>query len=155
MYRWLSKKLFGDKEASLFLLRAGIDGIKYKAGTLSGFEDEEGYNYVIFDANNVTIEGKEKYAEILAGKEKYADGGLVGNTYTEIMYLVILSTETTTDIYATSTDLDDITSDYNSISPSDFDNPNSNSNTKELQSITKNMNLLVAMILRHKIILRI
>ena len=85
------------------------------------------------------------YSSVMGGKASKIDsnelkmelGGLVGNTYTEIMYRVILSTETTTDIYATSTDLDDITSDYNSISPSDFDNPNSNSNTKELQSITK------------------
>jgi 8-oxo-dGTP pyrophosphatase MutT (NUDIX family) len=51
------------KMCSKFLLRAGIDGIKYKAGTLSGFEDEEGYNYVIFDADDVTIENKEKYAD--------------------------------------------------------------------------------------------
>ena len=63
LYTELSAFLGGDKEASLFLLRAGIDGIKYKAGTLSGMEDEEGYNYVIFDADDVTIEGKEKYAD--------------------------------------------------------------------------------------------
>ena len=61
MYRWLSKKLDGDKEASLFLLRAGIDGIKYKAGTLSSFDDLDGYNYVIFDADDVTVESKEKF----------------------------------------------------------------------------------------------
>ena len=63
LYTELSAFLGGDKEASLFLLRAGIDGIKYKAGTLSGMEDEEGYNYVIFNADDVTIEGKEKYAD--------------------------------------------------------------------------------------------
>lgn len=63
------------KMCSNFLLRAGIDGIKYKAGTLSGFEGQEGYNYVIFNANDVTIEDVERYDEILAGKEKYADGG--------------------------------------------------------------------------------
>jgi 8-oxo-dGTP pyrophosphatase MutT (NUDIX family) len=51
------------KMCSKFLLRAGIDGIKYKAGTLSGMSDAEGYNYVIFDADDVTIEGKEKYAD--------------------------------------------------------------------------------------------
>jgi hypothetical protein len=63
LYTQLSAFLGGDKETSLFLLRAGIDGIKYKAGTLSGMEDEEGYNYVIFNADDVTIEGKEKYAD--------------------------------------------------------------------------------------------
>jgi hypothetical protein len=67
MYVWLSKQLGSDKEASLFLLRAGIDGIKYKSGTLSGMSDKEGYNYVIFDSNDITIEGKEKFA----------DGGLI------------------------------------------------------------------------------
>jgi 8-oxo-dGTP pyrophosphatase MutT (NUDIX family) len=83
MYRWLSIQLGGDKEASLFLLRAGIDGIKYKAGTLSGMSDAEGYNYVIFDANDVTIENKEKYAnggDIQAYKEamgisEFKEGG--------------------------------------------------------------------------------
>jgi 8-oxo-dGTP pyrophosphatase MutT (NUDIX family) len=122
------------KMCSNFLLRAGIDGIKYKAGTLSGFEGQEGYNYVIFDANDVTIEDIERYDEILAGKEKYADGGLLGNTFTEIIYYAMLHTATTTDIYAKGKDLDDIQSEYNSISASDFDNPNSNYNSKMLES---------------------
>ena len=90
-----------------------------------------------FKPINDGIVYERKASKIDSNELKMELGGLVGNTYTEIMYRVILSTETTTDIYATSTDLDDITSDYNSISPSDFDNPNSNSNTKELQSITK------------------
>ena len=90
-----------------------------------------------FKPINDGIVYERKASKIDSNELKMNLGGLVGNTYTEIMYRVILSTETTTDIYATSTDLDDITSDYNSISPSDFDNPNSNSNTKELQSITK------------------
>jgi hypothetical protein len=51
------------KNCSLFLLRAGIDGIRYKAGTLSGMESDDGYNYVIFDAEDVNIEGKEKFNE--------------------------------------------------------------------------------------------
>jgi len=61
LYSHLAKELGSDKEASLFLLRAGIDGIKYKSGTLSGMEDKEGYNYVIFDDDDVTIENKELY----------------------------------------------------------------------------------------------
>jgi hypothetical protein len=61
LYNHLSNELGSDKEASLFLLRAGIDGIKYKSGTLSGMEDKEGYNYVIFDADDATIENKELY----------------------------------------------------------------------------------------------
>ncbi|MBW2094199.1 MAG: DEAD/DEAH box helicase family protein [Deltaproteobacteria bacterium] len=43
------------KEASLFLLRAGIDGIRYPAGSLSGMETDA-KNYVVFDPNAVTIE---------------------------------------------------------------------------------------------------
>jgi hypothetical protein len=71
MYSWLSKQLGSDKKASLFLLRAGIYGIKYKAGTLSGMADEQGYNYVIFDGDDVTIEAKEKYAD---GRNTTFDG---------------------------------------------------------------------------------
>jgi hypothetical protein len=61
LYNHLSNELGSDKEASLFLLRAGIDGIKYKSGFLSGMADKEGYNYVIFDADDATIENKELY----------------------------------------------------------------------------------------------
>jgi len=50
-----------DKQASLFFLRAGINGIKYEAGSLSGMEDKNAYNYVIFDADDVTIEKKETF----------------------------------------------------------------------------------------------
>ncbi len=44
-----------QKEASLFLLRAGIDGIKYPAGTISGIESK-GFDYVVFDENAVAID---------------------------------------------------------------------------------------------------
>ena len=53
IYRMLSRKLHSDKNASLFLQRAGIDGIRYPAGTLSG--SGGGTNYVVFDENAVTI----------------------------------------------------------------------------------------------------
>ena len=66
--------------------------------------------------------------------QKYSDGGLVGNTFTEIIYRAILNTETTTDIYAQGNDLDKIKSEYDSISAGDFDNPNSNYNSKILES---------------------
>ena len=59
---------------------------------------------------------------------------MVGNTFTEIIYRAILSTETTTDIYAQGNDLDKIKSEYDSISAGDFDNPNSNYNSKILES---------------------
>jgi hypothetical protein len=54
-YKALSMTLGSDKEASLFLNRAGIDGIRYPAGSLSGVESKA-KNYVVFDENAVTIE---------------------------------------------------------------------------------------------------
>lgn len=49
---FFNKGLGGDKAASQFLLRAGIDGIKYPAGTLAGGASKHGkgaFNYVVFD----------------------------------------------------------------------------------------------------------
>ena len=43
------------------LLRAGIDGIKYKAGTLAGIESKA-YNYVVFDESAISIEDLTKFA---------------------------------------------------------------------------------------------
>jgi uncharacterized protein YggL (DUF469 family) len=67
-------------------------------------------------------------------KKKFSNGGLVGNIFTEIIYRAILSTENSSDIYAQGNDLDKIRSEYNSISAMDFDNPNSNANSKILES---------------------
>jgi hypothetical protein len=55
-----------QKEASLFLLRAGIDGIKYPAesiarGTTS--DTARGFNYVIFDENDVAIEERVQFQQ--------------------------------------------------------------------------------------------
>ena len=44
------------KLASEFLLRAGIDGIKYPSGTLSGVKGSKSFNYVVFDEGAITIE---------------------------------------------------------------------------------------------------
>jgi ppGpp synthetase/RelA/SpoT-type nucleotidyltranferase len=132
-------------------------GYKYIDVIVNMVNKEYGYSkmkgkFAVISIGTEEIEGRSPNKKIFNTKDEaifyiinkltdednqYKKGGLVGNTYTEIMYRVILSTETTTDIYAQGTDLDDITSDYNSISPSDFDNPNSNFNKKELQSITK------------------
>lgn len=49
-----------EKEASLFLLRNGIDGIKYPTGTISG-GNNDGFNYVVFDENAVTIEDRVSF----------------------------------------------------------------------------------------------
>ena len=56
-YNRLSE-FIGPKEASLFLLENGIDGIKYPAESLSRgatSETARGFNYVVFDENAVEI----------------------------------------------------------------------------------------------------
>jgi hypothetical protein len=76
-YKTLSRKLGGDKKASLFLLNNGIDGIK------RSFENSEGViyrtDYVIFDENAITIENKEHLPN-----NYYADGGDI-QAYEEAM----------------------------------------------------------------------
>jgi len=58
---WLNTFLVGNaklnpKEASLFLLRAGIDGIQYPTEYTTKGEHENSYNYVVFDENAIDIE---------------------------------------------------------------------------------------------------
>lgn len=62
LYNQLSTWLGGDEATSDFLLRAGIDGIDYPAGTLSGGTGKGARNYVVFDPNAVTIENTERGA---------------------------------------------------------------------------------------------
>jgi len=61
LYRAIALALGTEREASLFLLRAGIDGIKYPAGTLSGSAKEGQYNYVVFDEKAIEILDKIQY----------------------------------------------------------------------------------------------
>ena len=59
VYSYLSDVLGSDKEASLFLLRAGIDGTKYPAESIARgatSDTARGFNYVVFDENAVSIE---------------------------------------------------------------------------------------------------
>lgn len=56
--------ILGKKETSLSLLKNGIDGIKYPTdfhGSNPTLYDEQGYNYVIFDANAVSVEKVKKF----------------------------------------------------------------------------------------------
>jgi len=46
----------GKKETSAFLQRAGISGIKYPVGSLSGMKETGKYNYVVFNPEDITIE---------------------------------------------------------------------------------------------------
>ena len=57
-----------QKAASLFLLNCGIDGIKYRAGTIYDLPkdaDENSYNYVVFDANKIKIVSKNLFVDNL------------------------------------------------------------------------------------------
>jgi hypothetical protein len=51
------------KEASLYLSRVGIEGIKYPSNSLSGNANYDKMNYVVFDAKNIRkVEVLEKYS---------------------------------------------------------------------------------------------
>jgi len=73
IYKDISNALGSDREASLFLLRAGIDGIRYPSGTLSGIKDSDKYNYVVFDESAVTIEEHTRFRMIESGSPDWAD----------------------------------------------------------------------------------
>ena len=55
IYESISGQQGSDKAASEFLLRAGIDGIKYPSGTLSGVKDSKDFNYVVFDEESISM----------------------------------------------------------------------------------------------------
>ncbi|MHB8871060.1 MAG: hypothetical protein ACYC5G_01210 [Candidatus Doudnabacteria bacterium] len=64
LYRYLESYLGSDKEASILLLKAGIDGIKYPAESIARgatSDNARGFNYVVFDENAVTIEEVIKF----------------------------------------------------------------------------------------------
>ncbi|MFA5619022.1 MAG: hypothetical protein WDA08_01805 [Weeksellaceae bacterium] len=58
--------VLSDKDVSLFLLRAGIDGIKYPAESISRgttSDNTRGFNYVVFDENAITIEDHTRFQQ--------------------------------------------------------------------------------------------
>jgi len=58
------RSMGGAKNASLFLLENGIDGVKYPAESISRgatSETARGFNYVVFDENAVTVKNKLKF----------------------------------------------------------------------------------------------
>lgn len=59
VYKRFSEILGNDKEASLILLKNGIDGIKYPTEYQSKGIHEDSYNYVVFDEKNIKIESVE------------------------------------------------------------------------------------------------
>lgn len=77
-YKSLSDNI-GAKEASLFLLESGIDGIKYPAESISRgatSDTARGFNYVVFDENAVSIKEKELFQKKkgnVQGQIKFTD----------------------------------------------------------------------------------
>lgn len=74
------------KEASLFLLRAGIDGIKYPTDTLShmyGEQPSKGSNYVVFDEAAVTIKEKVSFQGAKAAVVLAKDGSAIIHSLTD------------------------------------------------------------------------
>lgn len=66
MYKWIADKI-GQKQASLFLLENGIDGIKYPAESIARgatSDTARGFNYVVFDENAVSIEKQTQFEEM-------------------------------------------------------------------------------------------
>ena len=64
LYKNISQILKSDKEASLFLLDAGIDGIKYPAESIAAGRTSDtarGFNYVVFDEDAISIEDVIKF----------------------------------------------------------------------------------------------
>jgi hypothetical protein len=63
IYDGLKKSFNSEKNASLFLLKSGIDGIKYPAESISKgvtSENAKASNYVVFDENAITIKSVSK-----------------------------------------------------------------------------------------------
>ena len=83
-YKRLEDFLESDKNASLFLLESGIDGIKYPAeSTVRGTTSDtaRGFNYVVFDENAITIEEQVQFSK------KGIDLNTAGFTYQGDVYL--------------------------------------------------------------------
>lgn len=70
IYKAIERTLDSDKEASLFLNRAGFNGIEYVAGRHSGKKSVDS-NFVIFDENAVRIINHLQYRE----QESISDDG--------------------------------------------------------------------------------
>jgi hypothetical protein len=68
-----------QKEASLFLLRAGIDGVKYPAESIARgvtSDTARGFNYVVFDENAITIDDRtqfQKTSEMEGASQEYVE----------------------------------------------------------------------------------
>lgn len=69
IYGGLNLIFRSGKKASMFLLDAGIDGIKYPAESISRgatSDTARGFNYVVFDENAITIEEQIRFQKALS-----------------------------------------------------------------------------------------
>lgn len=63
-YKKISNILGSDKKASLFLLKNGIDGIRFPSNGIAGGKTRDntrGFNYVVFDENAIDVEEKTQF----------------------------------------------------------------------------------------------
>jgi hypothetical protein len=88
IYRNISAYFNSDKEASLFLLRAGIDGIKYPAESIAKgvtSDTARGFNYVVFDENAVNIEKQTQFEGMEISKRQLQEN-LNNIIYTAVFF---------------------------------------------------------------------
>lgn len=71
VYLSLKQSLKSAKNASKFLSKYGIDGIRYPSGTLTGIKDSDINNYVVFDEKNIDIEEHTRYQKETQANQTY------------------------------------------------------------------------------------
>lgn len=80
IYSHLSELLGSKKLASDFLLKAGIDGIKYPSESISrgsNSDNARGNNYVVFDDNAVSVKNKIQFQGNKGAVETLKDGRVI------------------------------------------------------------------------------
>lgn len=61
IFEYRHSNVSSSQQASEFLLRAGIDGVKVPIGYLHGGRGQKGYNYVVFDDAQIAIKDHVRY----------------------------------------------------------------------------------------------
>ena len=107
LYEAISAKLRSDREASLFLLRAGIDGIKYPSGTrIQKPKDysEAYWNYVVFDDREIVVESARALDgmpvnleddQALAASVRREIGGEIPETFADTEHAILFGKHAT------------------------------------------------------------
>lgn len=87
LYEALSSALNSQKEASLLLLKNGIDGIKFPAESIARGKTSDtarGFNYVVFDENIVNIEKQTQLEEMEVSKKDLENQKLINQAHSDI-----------------------------------------------------------------------